>query len=107
MIIESINIKSFGVLRDMTLDFSETVNVIEGENESGKSTLASFMKYMLFGFDTEEEEGRVSERRKRINWTTETAAGTMTVRVKGKRYLISRETVPTSSTTGRPSYKEE
>ena len=107
MIIESINIKSFGVLRDMTLDFSETVNVIEGENESGKSTLASFIKYMLFGFDTEEDEGRVSERRKRINWTTETAAGTMTVRVKGKRYLISRETVPTSSTTGRPSYKEE
>lgn len=107
MIIESITVKSFGALRDMTLDFSETVNVIEGENESGKSTLASFIKYMLFGFDTAEEEDKLSERCKRINWHTGVASGTMTVRVKDKRYLITRETTPTSTATGRPSYKEE
>ena len=47
MIIEKVNIKSFGVLTDMSLEFSETVNVIEGENESGKSTVAAFIKYML------------------------------------------------------------
>ena len=40
MIIEKIVIKSFGRINDMTLEFSDRVNVIEGENESGKSTIA-------------------------------------------------------------------
>ena len=50
MIIEKINIKSFGMLTDMTLEFSPTINVIEGQNEAGKSTIAAFIKYMLYGF---------------------------------------------------------
>lgn len=107
MIIESIDIKSFGALCEVSMKFSDTVNVIEGQNEAGKSTLAAFIKYMLFGFDTVEHENVVSERRKRINWTTGLAEGSMTVRVGGKRYLITRSTVPTSSVTGRPTYKED
>ena len=46
MIIEKIVIKSFGRLNEMTLEFSDRVNVIEGENESGKSTIAAFIRYM-------------------------------------------------------------
>ncbi len=44
MIIESINIKSFGMITDMTLNFSEDINVIVGHNEAGKSTIAAFIK---------------------------------------------------------------
>ena len=51
MVIEKIIIKSFGLINDMTLEFSDKVNVIEGQNESGKSTIAAFIKYMLYGFD--------------------------------------------------------
>ena len=51
MILEKIVIKSFGTLTDMTLEFSEKVNVIEGRNEAGKTTIAAFIKYMLYGFD--------------------------------------------------------
>ena len=107
MIIEKIDIRSFGILRDMTLEFSPTVNVIEGQNEAGKSTIAAFIKYMLFGFDTVENEEVLSERKKRINWETGMAEGTMIVRVKDKRYLISRSTVPTVKQDGRAAYKEE
>ena len=107
MIIEGVDIRSFGALRDVSLKFSDTVNVIEGQNEAGKSTLAAFIKYMLFGFDSVEREDTLSERRKRINWTTGLAEGSMTVRVGEKRYLITRSTVPTSSVTGRPTYKED
>jgi DNA repair exonuclease SbcCD ATPase subunit len=106
MIIEKIDIKSFGKLRDITLEFSDTVNVIEGENEAGKSTIASFIKYMLFGFEGTDGEA-VSERQKRINWTTGLAEGSMTVRVKDKRYLITRSTVPTTGQTGKTAYKED
>ena len=64
MIIEKIVIKSFGRLTDMTLEFSERVNVIEGENEAGKSTIAAFIRYMLYGFTDSNGEG-LDERRKR------------------------------------------
>ena len=107
MIIEKIEIRSFGLIKDMTLEFAPTVNIIEGQNEAGKSTIAAFIKYMLFGFDGVESEDVLSERRKRINWDTGLAEGSMVVRVKDKRYLISRSTTPTARQDGRPSYKEE
>ena len=107
MIIEKIDIRSFGLLKDMTLEFAPTVNVIEGQNEAGKSTIAAFIKYMLFGFDTVESDEFLSERKKRINWETGMAEGSMIVRVKDKRYLISRSTTPTVKQDGRPAYKEE
>ncbi len=107
MIIEKINVKSFGMIRDASFDFSESINVIEGSNEAGKSTLAAFIKYMLYGFDADDErDGELLERPKRLNWETGIAEGTMTVRVKDKRYLITRRCERTE-TLGRPSYKEE
>ena len=107
MIIEKIIIKSFGLLTDMTLEFSEGVNVIEGRNESGKSTIAAFIRYMLYGFDNTQPDDLPSERRKRINWDTGIASGSMYVKVKGKRYLITRTTAPTDIDAQRSAYKEE
>ena len=107
MIIEKIDIRSFGLIKNMTLEFAPTVNVIEGQNEAGKSTIAAFIKYMLFGFDGVESDDVLSERRKRINWDTGIAEGSMVVNVKGKKYLISRSTTPTVKPDGKPAYKEE
>ena len=106
MIIEKISIKSFGLLRDTDLVFSKSINIIEGENESGKSTVAAFIKYMLYGFGTEGDRDLLGERRRRINWETNNAQGSMTVRVGDKRYLITRSTVPVEA-NGHTSYKEE
>lgn len=106
MIIEKIHIKSFGQLQDTVLEFSESVNVIEGQNEAGKSTIAAFIKYMLYGFDAGEDGDMLSERVRRINWDTGIAEGTMYVRVGDKRYLITRSTVRVQG-QGRPTYKEE
>ena len=106
MIIEKITIKSFGLLTDTTLEFSPTLNVIEGHNEAGKSTIASFIRYMLYGFDGHAEPGAIDERRRRINWDTGRAEGSMIVRVKDKRYLINRSTTMTA-TVPRPTYKED
>ena len=105
MIIEKIVIKSFGRITDMTMEFSDGINVIEGENESGKSTIAAFIKYMLYGFN-DDGSAELSERKKRINWDTGVAAGSMYVRVGGKRYVIQRSTAPTDDSE-RPTYREE
>ena len=107
MIIEKIDIKSFGGLSDLTLEFTESVNVIEGQNEAGKSTIAAFIRYMLFGFGPSTEEKGISERNKRISWTSGIAQGSMVIRVKDKRYLINRTTVPLHDAAGRDSYKED
>ena len=105
MIIEKILIKSFGRLNDMTLEFSDRVNVIEGENESGKSTIAAFIRYMLYGF-TDGEGQELGERKKRISWKTGRAEGSMYVRVGGKRYVISRCTIPADD-SDKQTFREE
>ena len=106
MIIQKINIKSFGMITDMTLEFSSAINVIEGQNEAGKSTLAAFIKYMLYGFDSGDNKEVLSERSKRLNWVTGRAEGSMTVLVKGKQYLITRSTTEVEN-SAHSAYKEE
>ena len=106
MIIERINIKSFGMITDMSLDFSEDINVIVGRNEAGKSTVAAFIRFMLYGFPAENNTDGPDERAKRVNWDNGTAEGSMTVRVGGKRYLINRVTERVANGQ-RVSYKED
>lgn len=105
MTIDRIDIKSFGQICNMTLEFSDSVNVIEGQNEAGKSTIAAFIKYMLYGFDPEEKPGVISERRRRINWDSGIAEGSMHITARGKKYMITRSTVKTEN-AGRPTYEE-
>ncbi len=107
MIIEKISIKSFGMLTDLTLEFSHSINIIEGRNEAGKSTLAAFIKYMLYGFDNSDTLSAVSDRSKRLNWDTKSASGSMVVIVGGRRYLITRSTTTVENVGSIPSYKEE
>ena len=106
MIIESINIKSFGMITDMTLSFAEDINVIVGHNEAGKSTIAAFIKYMLYGFGNDAASDTPDERLRRTNWDNGTAQGSMTVRVGEKRYMITRVTEKVDN-GGRISYKED
>ena len=49
MKIKKLEIRNFGKLHKKTLEFSEGINLIVGENESGKSTVHTFIRSMLFG----------------------------------------------------------
>lgn len=51
MKIRELNIKNFGKINNRTLHFSDGINIIYGENESGKSTIHTFIKSMLFGLE--------------------------------------------------------
>ncbi|SDC76681.1 Uncharacterized protein YhaN [Terribacillus halophilus] len=51
------HIYDFGKLHDYTFDFQDkSLIIIQGENEAGKSTLKSFIIYILFGMRTRELE---------------------------------------------------
>ena len=61
------HIENFGILHDFDYVFNAGINVIHAENGWGKSTLASFIRVMFYGFD--------KETKKSIEETESTMAG--------------------------------
>ena len=49
MVINRIHIQHFGALCDRELSVMPGLNIIEGENESGKTTVAAFLRYIFYG----------------------------------------------------------
>lgn len=86
MIIKELNVIEFGGLVGRRFDLSQGINIIEGDNEAGKSTLWLFIKFMLYGMP---KKGN-PERERAINRMTHRAVGTMTLTVGGVDYRIER-----------------
>ena len=51
MKLKTCHITGFGKINDRSFDFNNGLNVFCEENGFGKSTLASFIKVMLYGFE--------------------------------------------------------
>lgn len=49
MRIHKLNIKQFGKLKELELSFTKGIQLIEGENEAGKSTLQRFFLWIFYG----------------------------------------------------------
>lgn len=50
MKIKSIYLESFGKFQELRIDFEDGINVIYGNNESGKSTIHQFLGAVFYGF---------------------------------------------------------
>ena len=92
MILESIHIIAFGGMRNRDFDLSEGVNVFAGNNESGKSSAAMFLKFVFYGLSSRQSRTLgTSERQRWVNRETGQAAGYLTIRTgEGKRYRLER-----------------
>lgn len=88
MRIVEINVTEFGCLKNKKIALSEGVNIITGSNESGKSTLMLFIKFMFYGLSRRSAKGVEKERA--LCWDSHRAAGTLTLERDGVRYLIER-----------------
>ncbi|MCD7830747.1 MAG: AAA family ATPase [Firmicutes bacterium] len=108
MYIEKINIKSFGRLSDVSFELSPKINLFEGDNETGKTTVASFVKFMLYGLSPKSPDGgTVSERKKYIGWNTGIAAGSMSIVTDdGRHVLIERVLTESTTSGGSTAYRE-
>ena len=94
MIIRTIHIDSFGGLRDFTLEPDAGTNVIFGPNESGKSSLAGFVKFMLYGLPSREKSAN-PEKSRALSRDGGSASGWMTVRTDGgDNYRLERSVRP-------------
>lgn len=51
MRILDLHIDGFGKFHDLSVSFDKDLNVVYGKNEAGKSTLHTFIRYMLFGLE--------------------------------------------------------
>ena len=92
MYIESLQITSFAGIMGYELSLSDGVNIVRGDNEAGKSTVAEFIRYVLYGFNGK------SDRERYLGFSSNAVAGSIVIRDGDKRYRIERKTVGTKDT---------
>lgn len=89
MIIQRVEIKSFGKLENFKLEFSSRASVLRADNESGKSTILEFIFACLFGMPARGSSDPMKSKRLRYrSWNTDKMAGSMDVSKDGKEYRI-------------------
>ena len=87
MTIHEIKIGGFGKHRDVVINLREGVNIISGDNESGKSTVAAFIRAMLYGLSG---RGAQNERKKFLPWDRGAKyGGELSFEHKGVRYRVA------------------
>jgi uncharacterized protein YhaN len=86
MKIKAISVEGFGVLSDKKATFSEKkINIILGDNETGKSTLCAAIAAILYGFANKEADRRRS-------WgASGDYKGLLQVGIQNKDYIIERD----------------
>ncbi len=89
MKITKIYISAFGKLKDFTLELSDGMNIIFGENENGKTTVMSFIKMMFYGSSSRQQK-QLSARKKYIPWSGDKPAGRIDFEHEGRRYQLER-----------------
>lgn len=91
MIIKKVNIIKFGGLNNKIISFDKGINVIYGENETGKSTIQSFIKIWLYGIaNYRGKDYKMNERLKYMSSTGESISGELYIEFKNKEYIIRR-----------------
>ena len=87
----SCTIENFGKLNNVTYDFSEKCNTICEDNGWGKSTLASFVRVMFYGFKNESKKKLVDKERNRLMpWQKGVFGGEVVFEANGIMYSLRR-----------------
>ena len=92
MKIEKLEIRNFGKMQNRTLEFSDGIQLISGENESGKSTVHTFIRSMLFGMTRGRGRAAKNDVYSRYEpWENPAYyAGEMVFESGGKRFRLTR-----------------
>ncbi|MCR4616842.1 MAG: hypothetical protein K5669_01505 [Lachnospiraceae bacterium] len=92
MIIKKIRIENFGKLSDFEMDFKSGVNTVLENNGWGKSTLASFVRVMFYGFDGDSKKKGVREKERSFfkPWNGGAYGGSIEFKAGDKDYVLLR-----------------
>ena len=90
-----LHIDHFGKLADKNIEFDEGMNIISGENESGKSTLHSFICAMLLGLPRGRGRAAKGDLFSRFKpWDGGVYGGSITFEEDGREYTLIRNFGP-------------
>ncbi|MBE6644083.1 MAG: hypothetical protein E7612_01735 [Ruminococcaceae bacterium] len=91
-------IENFGKLSDFEYNFSTGLNSIKKNNGYGKTTLAVFIKAMLYGLDdTKRQRLENNDRKHYMPWQGGRCGGSLSFEADGKSYRIERTFMPKAS----------
>lgn len=92
MKIENAQINAFGNLENKQIDLSENINIIKGNNESGKSTFLKFIVDMFYGISKNKRGKEFSDYDRYKPWNSEEFSGKITYTLdNGKKYEVFRD----------------
>ncbi len=85
------HVDDFGGLHNYDYTFEDGLNVILQDNGWGKTTMAAFLKAMLYGFDSKRSKDVTENERKRyLPWHGGKYGGSLDFEAEGARYRIFR-----------------
>lgn len=67
MNLNTIHINRFGKLSNLEIQLTGGLNVLEGCNESGKTTIAAFIKYIFYGLSGRSDRDGISEKKRYVS----------------------------------------
>ncbi len=110
MYIKELHIGAFGPILDTRISLDRGLNIIEGKNETGKTSVAMFIKFIFYGLSARGTDS-VSERRLYVNRERGVASGYAVIAVKSSRgeereIRIERTVAERSDADGRTKYSE-
>ena len=92
MRIDNLKINGFGKLKNKEVKFSDGINIVYGENESGKSSLLKFITSMLYGASKNKNGKELSDFDRFKPWKTEEFSGKIEYTLdSGESFEIYRE----------------
>ena len=92
MNINKIKINSYGKLKNKEINLENNLNIIYGENESGKSTVLNFILNIFYGASKNKNGKEISDFEKYKPWDTEEFSGKLSYELDNKnKYEIFRE----------------
>ena len=83
MKILSLRVGSFAGMGGTEIPFSDGLNIIEGGNEAGKSTVADFIRFLFYGFER-------GEREKYTPFSGSACCGSAEIEKGGENYTLER-----------------
>lgn len=92
MRINNLKINGFGKLKNANLDLYRGINIVYGENESGKSSSLKFISSMLYGASKNKNGKDISDFDKFKPWDTEEFSGKISYTLdNGESFEVYRE----------------
>lgn len=85
MKINKLKINNYGKLKEKKIEFDKNINIIYGENESGKSTLLNFIVNSIYGISKNKKGKDISNFEKYAPWVGEEFSGKLEYELDNKQ----------------------